>query len=146
MGAEQSILGRTKEYLKTTAPSSPKTIATVQNYCTSVEGLPPDFRQFLQDKQVEFESLIDERNQLRLDLAASELASQSIDDAYVRYIDKLNMSRVDAIANAVASEAIAEALVSELSRSSKSKTMPMSKAKSKFRPDAYCPNNDANSY
>lgn len=145
MGAEQSVLNKTKNPKSKLSPSSNPT-SKVQDYRTSVEELSPDFRQFLQNKQLEFEELVRERDQLRLDLAASELASQSIDDAYVRYIHKLGESRINAIAHAISWQAIVEAMESESERPVKSsESKSIQKSSSTSLPGLISPNADANS-
>lgn len=145
MGAEQSVLNKTKNLKSKLSPSSNPT-SKVQDYRTSVEELSPEFRQFLQNKQLEFEELVRERDQLRLDLAASELASQSIDDAYVRYIQKLRESRINAIAHAISWQAIVEAIESESNRPVKSsESKSVRKSGSTSLPGLSCANADAKS-
>lgn len=106
MGAEQS-LHRKWTTTNTGKDGSYADQNTLSANHESVECLSDEFKQFLKEKQQEFNTLVVERNRLRIDLEANDLAYKSIMEAYSQQLNKFENQHEECLADIISWKSIA---------------------------------------
>lgn len=108
MGAEQSLsLYRNKTTASQSNDGSFADVERIPTNHTAVEPLSEELQQFLREKQQEFNRLIMERDRLRIDLVANDVANRSILQALIEHMKSFDQDRVDSLADVLAWKSIA---------------------------------------